>query len=189
MTTPLPTSEGDSADSYLDEHPFAWILVPICLFFVVGISISYFQFRKRNRIRWADGAYPQGQDLEGLGRYQARRQQNARRQQPGGRARARRGFGIGSREEGLNELGEAPPMYTAATQKATEESPDTEVPPPIHASFLRTPPPQSVAARDDLASHPPAYAEAPQNINSASHDRTTPNNEELPVPPPAILHA
>ncbi|KAI1635140.1 hypothetical protein F4809DRAFT_470483 [Biscogniauxia mediterranea] len=110
--------EDDSDSSGIGYYPFVWVLIPIVFFGLVAVFLTCYRYRRRKRTQaiWEQQQqqYPHhrqhppprgggGGDLEAM--------------MPGpGRSRPRR-FGFGSRDEGLNELGEAPPAYTAPSQK------------------------------------------------------------------------
>ncbi|KAH7193001.1 uncharacterized protein B0J16DRAFT_334162 [Fusarium flagelliforme] len=81
------------------SEPFAWALIPLFVILVLGLTATVIQVRRRRRRRgnqWP-GSGPQAPALGGL---------------RGGRTSNRRTPWHSSRsEEGLNELGQAPPPY------------------------------------------------------------------------------
>ncbi|KAI0594622.1 hypothetical protein F4775DRAFT_422153 [Biscogniauxia sp. FL1348] len=114
----MPMDQDDDSDnSGIAYYPFAWVLIPIVFFGLIAVLLTCYRYRRRRRTQamWEQQQQPLhhrlyppplrgggGGDLEAM--------------VPPGRARPRR-FGFGSRDEGLNELGEAPPAYTAPSQK------------------------------------------------------------------------
>ncbi|KAI0812165.1 hypothetical protein GGR55DRAFT_677761 [Xylaria sp. FL0064] len=103
------------------QEPFAYVLIPVLVFGLVVSLITCYRFRRRKR-RLArlveEGGSPTFvRDPEtGRTRIDGRGANGAAAT---GRRRAGRrlGLGVGSREEGLNELGEAPPAYTPNAPK------------------------------------------------------------------------
>jgi len=96
---------GDSNDENDDgfnfgQEPFAWALIPLFVILVLGLTATVIQVRRRRRRRanqWP-GPGPQASASSGL---------------RGGNRTSNRGtpwHGTRS-EEGLNELGQAPPPY------------------------------------------------------------------------------
>lgn len=95
------------------KHPFAWVMVPLVALAVVSIWITCLRFRRTRQQALAGVAGVR--DPESLRRRQHMRPTGASRWQWGGQAAPqglRRPRNPGSREEGLNEFGEAPPAYT-----------------------------------------------------------------------------
>ncbi|KAI1820278.1 hypothetical protein F4861DRAFT_73784 [Xylaria intraflava] len=110
-----------SDDGGGQSFPFGYVLIPILGF---GVVISLFtccryRIRRRQSGRQA-GDLSYARTLE-EGRQQGDNAFASREGQAGGNGdgrRARRlGLGVGNIEEGLNELGEAPPAYTASGPK------------------------------------------------------------------------
>ncbi|KAI1274027.1 hypothetical protein F5Y07DRAFT_401828 [Xylaria sp. FL0933] len=103
------------------QEPFAYVLIPVLVFGLIVSLITCYRFRRRKR-RLArlveEGGSPTlVRDPEtGRTRLDGRGTNGAAAT---GRRRAGRrlGLGVGSREEGLNELGEAPPAYTPNAPK------------------------------------------------------------------------
>ncbi|KAI1350332.1 hypothetical protein F5Y01DRAFT_159550 [Xylaria sp. FL0043] len=103
------------------QEPFAYVLIPVLVFGLIVSLITCYRFRRRKR-RLArlveEGGSPTFvRDPEtGRTRIDGRGANGAAAT---GRRRAGRrlGLGVGSREEGLNELGEAPPAYTPNAPK------------------------------------------------------------------------
>ncbi|RGP81666.1 hypothetical protein FLONG3_153 [Fusarium longipes] len=96
---------GDSSNQNDDgfnfgQEPFAWALIPLFVILILGLTATVIQIRRRRRRRgnqWP-GPGPQTSSLSGL--------------RGGNRTSNRGGPWNGTRsEEGLNELGQAPPPY------------------------------------------------------------------------------
>ncbi|ORY65343.1 uncharacterized protein BCR38DRAFT_409054 [Pseudomassariella vexata] len=165
MSSPLES--GDMDRSAWNSHPFRWILVPILILLVAAAIITCLRYKRRMQYR-GYGINASERDLEGQGQ---NRRPNSRWQWAGadapqgaGRRRPGFGFGLANREEGLNELGEAPPAYTPSHKRAnTEEDVELEdVTRPTPQSSLSQSNLQTLPeARPDVAS-PPGYDEASQ---------------------------
>ncbi|KAL4725303.1 hypothetical protein ACLX1H_007450 [Fusarium chlamydosporum] len=82
------------------QEPFAWALIPLFVILVLGVTATIIQVRRRRRRRgnqWP-GSGPQASASTGL--------------RGGTRTSGRGALWHGTRsEEGLNELGQAPPPY------------------------------------------------------------------------------
>ncbi|KAF2963356.1 hypothetical protein GQX73_g10215 [Xylaria multiplex] len=110
------------------SQPFAYVLIPILGFgLIISLITCYRYRRKKQRLaRLAADDPTVIRDIE-AGRTRLDRGPNGivivgneRGRRTRGRSR-RLGLGIGSREEGLNELGEAPPAYTPNAPKPPSE--------------------------------------------------------------------
>ncbi|KAI5922699.1 hypothetical protein F4810DRAFT_248086 [Camillea tinctor] len=122
----MPMDQDDDSDnSGIGYYPFAWVLIPIVFFGLVAVLLTCYRYRRRRHAQalWEQQNanlrhHPHNRppfpphDLEAGAPGRAR----------SGRTR-RLGFGFGSRDEGLNELGEAPPAYAAATTAAAQKPP------------------------------------------------------------------
>lgn len=100
----MATTDSDDG-GVLSSQPFAWILIPLVIFFFIGLIATIFQVRRRRRRRamlyqrWPSSNAqrvftPHGEVII------VRRRPGASRWTPWQRS-----------QEGLNELGEAPPPY------------------------------------------------------------------------------
>ncbi|KAK8049442.1 hypothetical protein PG994_011172 [Apiospora phragmitis] len=105
-------------------HPFTWVMVPIVVLAIAAVLMTCMRYRRRNKMLRAFGPNPPDRDLESMGTGRYRRPGGASRWQwagagdaPRGAGRRRFGLGVASREEGLNELGEAPPAYSKSPQQ------------------------------------------------------------------------
>ncbi|KAK8138737.1 hypothetical protein PG984_002117 [Apiospora sp. TS-2023a] len=172
-----PDFDGNGGNS---AHPFTWVMVPIVVLAIAAVLMTCMRYRRRNKMLRAFGANLPDRDLE-ASRY--RRPAGASRWQWAGagdvpRATGRRRFGLGvaSREEGLNELGEAPPAYSKSPQQDSHielGTPAASVAPPTTGTQAA---PGLRGSGDVRASSPPAY------------DGSSPNESTIPsAPPPAIL--
>ncbi|KAF5231978.1 hypothetical protein FAUST_8966 [Fusarium austroamericanum] len=102
---------GDSNDDSNDngfnfgQEPFAWALIPLFVILVLGLTATVIQIRRRRRRRgnqWP-GSTPQGTESSGL---------------RGGRTSNRGALWNSTRsQEGLNELGQAPPPYDGKKER------------------------------------------------------------------------
>ncbi|KAM5352525.1 hypothetical protein ACJ41O_005247 [Fusarium nematophilum] len=103
-TTSSDNSANDDDDfGSLSDRPFTWIFIPLIVIIFIGLVVTIIQVRRRRRRRaaqWPGGPrvlapsghlFTPGQGLRGG---------NRRTPWPGTRS-----------QEGLNELGEAPPPY------------------------------------------------------------------------------
>ncbi|KAI0134693.1 hypothetical protein BJ170DRAFT_679575 [Xylariales sp. AK1849] len=180
-----PTNGGDAPDNDsnpFDGHPFTWVLVPICILVAAAICIAFFRYRKRNALRRDLEATQTGPSQ--LGR-DHRSMWGADRRHPHGQRRRRTGVGVGSREEGLNELGEAPPAY----QKTPEDTELRDMTTPPTAVHMIPEFGTRVGPVGDLAS-PPAYGEAPQSNEPINQAMTTSEETQRPsTPVPAALRS
>ncbi|ETS82212.1 hypothetical protein PFICI_07214 [Pestalotiopsis fici W106-1] len=178
----LDNDGGDGSGSAFDvgTSPFAWILVPICILVVAAIIITVFRYRRRNKQRNSHGMVALQRDLEALGPNRVRRSTNTRWQWAGdGPRNGRRvGIGIGSREEGLNELGEAPPAYSPPQKNPNDdvELHDYVASPTVHEPSA-TPPSQVL----------PAYGEAQHGHNVPNPPGNTLDGASPSAPAPAVL--
>ncbi|GAW20969.1 hypothetical protein ANO14919_104820 [Xylariales sp. No.14919] len=109
------------------SQPFAYVLIPILGFgLIVSLITCYRYKRRRHRLALLSAEDPSYvRDLE-TGRARVERGPNGVTIRPerGRRVRGRSrrlGLGVGSTEEGLNELGEAPPAYTPNAPKPPSE--------------------------------------------------------------------
>ncbi|KAG8677044.1 hypothetical protein FPOAC2_03163 [Fusarium poae] len=106
-------ANGDSNDSNdanddgfnFGQEPFAWALIPLFVILVLGLTATVIQIRRRRRRRgnqWP-GSNPQAPAYSGL---------------RGGRTSNRGALWNGTRsQEGLNELGQAPPPYDGKKER------------------------------------------------------------------------
>ncbi|KAI0907421.1 hypothetical protein F4823DRAFT_564816 [Ustulina deusta] len=96
------------------QQPFAYVLIPLLGFGLIVSLITCYRFRRRKqrlaRLVAEDPGYVR--ELEAGRTRVDRRGPNGAVVTGRRRAGRRLGLGVGSREEGLNELGEAPPAYT-----------------------------------------------------------------------------
>ncbi|KAI1344954.1 hypothetical protein F5Y15DRAFT_12749 [Xylariaceae sp. FL0016] len=119
--------DGDNNDDSDDNnvYPFAWVIVPLLVFGLVTALLTCYRVRRRRRVMILRGSTAAlHQDVE------AASANRPRGEGGGGFSRGRdggRGFGIGSRDEGLNELGEAPPAYNSAVKKSEGDGSDIEL--------------------------------------------------------------
>lgn len=181
----MDNDSGDGLD--VGASPFAWILVPICILVVAAIIITVFRYRRRNKQRGSRGMNALQRDLEAMGPDRVRHHHTTattggRWQWTGdGPRNGRRvGIGIGSREEGLNELGEAPPAYSPPQKNPNDVELHDFVPPPTtphegHASPL----PQPL----------PTYGEAHHGHNAPSRPADMLDGAPPSAPAPAVLPA
>ncbi|KPM44753.1 hypothetical protein AK830_g1796 [Neonectria ditissima] len=109
------TDDNDDSSSSLSSQPFAWVLIPVVIFIFIGVVATIVQIRRRRRRR-AALQYP------GLGTGQSAPAGTTR---PGRTTRRGTGLAATRSEEGLNELGEAPPPYDG--NKDVRHSDETEL--------------------------------------------------------------
>ncbi|KAI8624459.1 hypothetical protein F5Y19DRAFT_316050 [Xylariaceae sp. FL1651] len=129
----LNNGPDPNSDSSQKPFAFAYILIPIIGFGLVAALVTCYRYRRGQRLARILGDPAYERELE-AGMQRRRRTQVDRGPNGvviitttageggggeggriGGGRRSRRlglGAGVGSREEGLNELGEAPPAYT-----------------------------------------------------------------------------
>ncbi|KAI1194407.1 hypothetical protein F5X97DRAFT_327581 [Nemania serpens] len=146
------------------QNPFAYVLIPVIGFGLVVSLVTCYRYRRKKQ-RLARFAADPAQ-LE-TGRTRLDRGPNgvviitAGAGAGGGRGgrraatRSRRlglGIGTGSREEGLNELGEAPPAYTPNTPKPPTEG-------AVEGVELTTY--SQATAEAGMSRSPPSYGESP----------------------------
>ncbi|KAI0873160.1 hypothetical protein GGS24DRAFT_405053 [Hypoxylon argillaceum] len=118
------------------QNPFAYVLIPVIGFGLVVSLITCYRFRRRKQrlARFAAAAAGAGDPEAGHASRLHSRGPNGVviLTTPGGGGGGRRnggrsrrlgmGIGVGSREEGLNELGEAPPAYAPNGPKPPGEA-------------------------------------------------------------------
>ncbi|KAI2473208.1 hypothetical protein F4781DRAFT_225370 [Annulohypoxylon bovei var. microspora] len=170
----MDTDDDDSGNIF-STYPFSWVLVPLIIFVGGGTLLMCYRYRRRKKLRMLYGTNALEQDIEAMGRRPRPRPPNERRE----RGQRRLGFGLGSREEGLNELGEAPPAYTAP-QKQPEDTEGVELR-PIQQ------PPGIMATEGASTSRPPAYAELQRGADQSSSTAPTSTSNLPELPPRALL--
>ncbi|OTB09067.1 hypothetical protein M426DRAFT_131737 [Hypoxylon sp. CI-4A] len=173
---PNDNDNDNSSDSIFSTYPFSWVLVPLIIFVGAGTLLMCYRYRRRRKLRMLYGTNALEQDLEAMGN-RLRPRPNERRT----RERRVLGFGIGSREEGLNELGEAPPAYTAP-QKRPDDTEDMELRP--------LPQPTSAVATEEAStSRPPTYEEIQQGGQGVNRVPSTEpiTTSNVPQPPPRAV--
>lgn len=123
------TDTNDGSFSSLGDQPFAWILIPLVIFFFIGLVATIYQVRRRRRRRallcqrWpganAQRVFtPHGEVII------VRRRAGASRWTPWQRP-----------QEGLNELGEAPPPYDGKKGTEMRDLEAGERPPPDYPAM------------------------------------------------------
>ncbi|KAI0522025.1 hypothetical protein F5B22DRAFT_514079 [Xylaria bambusicola] len=105
------------------QQPFAYVLIPILGFGVIVTVLTCYKYKRRKRrlARMVAEDPTLGRDPE-TGRTRLDRREPNGTVTGRRRAGRRLGLGVGSREEGLNELGEAPPAYTPNAPKPPSET-------------------------------------------------------------------
>ncbi|KAI1735476.1 hypothetical protein F4680DRAFT_306093 [Xylaria scruposa] len=145
------------------QNPFAYVLIPILGFgLIVAVITCYRYRRKKHRLaRLAEDPEYQRQLEEGRQRTQLDRGPNGviiiadRGGRRGGRSRRLGlGAGMGSREEGLNELGEAPPAYMPNAPKPPSE---------LGAEHIELTTYSQATAEAGMSRSPPLYDEVPSS--------------------------
>ncbi|KAI0892318.1 hypothetical protein F4806DRAFT_480263 [Annulohypoxylon nitens] len=172
----MDADDGDSGNIF-STYPFSWVLVPLIIFVGGGTLLMCYRYRRRRKMRMLYGTNALERDIEAMGRRPRQRPPNERRE----RGQRRLGFGFGSREEGLNELGEAPPAYTAP-QKQPEDTEGVELRPIQH-------PPGITTTEGPSTSRPPAYEDLQRGASQSESQSTAPTStSNLPeLPPRAVL--
>ncbi|KAI1401406.1 hypothetical protein F4819DRAFT_458589 [Hypoxylon fuscum] len=165
----MDQGDNDSGDNIFATYPFSWVLVPLIIFVGAGTLLICYRYRRRQKLRARYGTNALERDLEAMGNHPRPRPPNERR----------RGLYLmfGSREEGLNELGEAPPAYTAP--KRPEDTEGVELTPIPH-------PTSSTATEGAGTSRLPAYDELHQETNRSQSTAPT-SAPDLPEPPPRAV--
>ncbi|KAJ8114142.1 hypothetical protein ONZ43_g4973 [Nemania bipapillata] len=145
------------------QNPFAYVLIPVIGFGLVVSLLTCYRYRRRKQ-RLAQFATDPAQ-LE-AGRARLNRGPNGvvivttgSGGSSGGRrtGRSRRlglGVGVGSREEGLNELGEAPPAYTPNGPKPPTEAAGDSIELTTYSQ---------ATAEIGMSRSPPSYGEEPSS--------------------------
>ncbi|KAI1140455.1 hypothetical protein F5Y05DRAFT_318759 [Hypoxylon sp. FL0543] len=170
----MDTDDSDSNNIFA-TYPFSWVLVPLIIFVGAGTLLMCYRYRRRKKLRMLYGTNALERDLEAMGHRPRPRAPNERRARGEGRGL---GLGLGSREEGLNELGEAPPAYTAP-QKQPEDTEGVELR-PIQQ------PPSTTATEEASTSRPPAYEDLQPGANQP-HSPPPTSSLNLPEPPPRAV--
>ncbi|KAI1308361.1 hypothetical protein F5Y03DRAFT_98345 [Xylaria venustula] len=139
------------------QSPFAYVLIPVLGFGLIVSLITCYRFRRRKRrlARLVEEGGPTFSRDPETGRTRIDRRDGDRTVATGRRRAGRRlGLGVGSREEGLNELGEAPPAYT----------PNAPKPPSIENIELMSY--SQATAEIGTSRSPPQYGEASSAVAS-----------------------
>lgn len=161
----MDTQEDDNEpNGPFGKHPFAWVMVPLVALAVISIWITCLRFRRNRQLALAGVAGIR--DPESLRRRQQMRPMGVSRWQwagqeaPQGLRRTRNG---GSREEGLNEFGEAPPAYTKSPEQSEQVELSSTM--PVHGAS----PPRYIGADNAAtlgsqapATPPPAFVPSRQ---------------------------
>ncbi|KAI1756064.1 hypothetical protein F4782DRAFT_526618 [Xylaria castorea] len=158
----MALGNDDNPSNGSNQNPFAYVLIPVLGFgLIVAVITCYRYRRKKHRLaRLAQDPEYQRQLEEGRReRTQLDRGPNGviiiAGDRGGGRrgGRSRRlglGAGVGSREEGLNELGEAPPAYMPNAPKPPSEA---------GAEHIELTSYSQAMAEAGMSRSPPLYAE------------------------------
>ncbi|KAL7622930.1 hypothetical protein AAE478_006609 [Parahypoxylon ruwenzoriense] len=174
----MDTNDNDSSSNIFEAYPFSWVLVPLIIFVGAGTLLTCYRYRRRQKLRMRYGTNALERDLEAMAHRPRPRAPNGRRPDGEPRRPRRLGLGFGSRDEGLNELGEAPPAYTAA-QKQPDNTEHIELS-PIQQSAGTT------ATERAGTSGPPSYDELRRDAGRAQS--TAPDStSNLPEPPPRAV--
>ncbi|KAI1502852.1 hypothetical protein F5X99DRAFT_145739 [Biscogniauxia marginata] len=185
---PVGNQDDDSDSNSNNFYPFAWVLIPIVCFGLIAALLTCYRYRRRRRMQaaWEQDAPQRDPEAIPPNYLQLPRE-------PGrtwiGRPR-RPGLGVGSRDEGLNELGEAPPAYTAS-QKDRHAGPivteGVELRNMGNGPDVATVP--AATAEAGMSSGLPRYEEARQQGGDRTQPgatTTSPTNEPA-APPRAVL--
>ncbi|KAI4863856.1 hypothetical protein F4820DRAFT_357851 [Hypoxylon rubiginosum] len=168
--------DDTSTGSIFSTYPFSWIIVPLVIFVGAGTLLVCYRYRRRRKMRMQYGTNALNRDLEAMGNQSRPRLPNERR------AGGRRGLILmfGSREEGLNELGEAPPAYTAP-RKRPEDTEGVELTPvePSTSTTSTT----AVEGTGTGTSTLPTYEDLQRDPSRPQHVAPT-SSSNLPEPPP-----
>ncbi|KAI2605807.1 uncharacterized protein GGS25DRAFT_523481 [Hypoxylon fragiforme] len=169
-----PNADQSDSGNIFANYPFSWILVPLIIFVGVGTLLLCYRYRRRQKLRMQYGTSALERDIEAMGRRSRSRVMHDRRTRERGL-----GIGVGSREEGLNELGEAPPAYTAP-QKRPDNGEDVELSP--------IQPLSGVAVIDGAGtSSPPTYDELRQQPAHPPQSTVPTPTSNMPEPPPRAV--
>ncbi|KAI0164234.1 hypothetical protein GGR52DRAFT_111452 [Hypoxylon sp. FL1284] len=168
--------DDSSSGSIFSTYPFSWIIVPLVIFVGAGTLLVCYRYRRRRKLRMQYGTNALNRDLEAMGPRSRSRPPNERR------AGGRRGLIMmfGSREEGLNELGEAPPAYTAP-QKQPEDTEGVELT-RVEQSTSAT---STTGVDGPGTSRLPAYEDLQRESSRVQPTTPTPASPpNIPEPPP-----
>ncbi|KAI1466072.1 uncharacterized protein F4812DRAFT_95968 [Daldinia caldariorum] len=167
--------EDRDSHNIFSTYPFSWVLVPIIIFIGIGLLLMCYRYRRRRKLRMLYGTNALERDLEAMGN-RSRSRAPVEGRARGGRRRL--GSAYDSREEGLNELGEAPPAYTP-TQKRPDNTDDVELNP---LQPQPQPLPNAVATNGAGTSGPPTYEEI-QLGTDQTHPTAPVPISSIPEPP------
>lgn len=193
--------DGDSSQGTDRHSVFTWVLIPLCILVAFAIILSVIRYKRRKSQRNMRGIAMLQQDVEAMGPNRVRRAPDGRWQwvvrDP--RYGSQRMDVLGSRTEGLNEFGEAPPAYTPPQKRPDEVE--------LHAVVTSPLAPQAQDQDQDqnpnslqLPSHPeatattrmpqpPAYVGAGDGRDPAAsaepigNQQSNPQNLSVPTPP------
>ncbi|KAI1081248.1 hypothetical protein F5B20DRAFT_537447 [Whalleya microplaca] len=169
----------EDSGSVFENYPFAWILIPLIILVAAGTLLVFYRYRRRQKLRRLYGTNALERDLEAMGQRASARPPNDPRVRGGHRTgRRRRSLNNPGPEEGLNELGEPPPAYTAP-RKHPDDSEDIELTPMEHPGSTTT-------TVDASTSSPPAYDAAQQGTDQAQPG-APPATTDTPAPPPRAV--
>ncbi|KAK9415657.1 hypothetical protein SUNI508_10316 [Seiridium unicorne] len=187
---PVSDDDNDSSGFNMGASPLAWVAVPICLLIVAALAIAFIRRRRRQRQRHSHGMTALERDLEAMGPNRVRRSASTRWQwasnQTGDRVGRRVGVGVGSREEGLNELGEAPPAYSPPLKNQEEVELHGMVVPPVAFPNDTTTSSGTQQTAAVNGSTPPSYGETRHSPDPTCSEHAA-DVQRPSTPPTAVL--
>ncbi|KAI0009881.1 hypothetical protein F4779DRAFT_340333 [Xylariaceae sp. FL0662B] len=169
--------EDDGSGTLFESYPFAWILVPLIVLVIAGTVFSLYRYRRWQKLRMLYSSGALERDLEVMGRRERPRAPNNSWIRRGQYSSGQLGLRAGGQEEGLNELGEPPPAYTAP-RKRPEDTEGIELTPVAQPAGTTT-----VAAG---TSSPPAYDEA-QRVTDQRPPIPPASTTNTPTSPPRVV--
>lgn len=179
-------NSDDDDDSY-SNSPFKWVVVPIAMLVMAAIILFVLRVRQRKKQIQSQGINALQRDVEAMGPDRARHTGDTRWQwAEGTRAGRRLGLGVRGRDEGLNELGEAPPAYSPPTKKPGDIELHEMNPPQATYQNNSTLPSDAPHTAGTRGVKPPTYGEARDGHDTSQHASVN-TSQHVSSPASAVL--
>lgn len=128
-------SSNDDNDSLLGGTPVTWVVIPLLgvIVFAATLTVLLIRRRRRNRLIYGSSSYNSNgtQRWPGAGAYYGNGTHVHQHSRGGGRWAP---WGAARSQDGLNELGEAPPPYMGKKGAAGQGDVELGTPPDYHVA-------------------------------------------------------